>query len=1041
MLKIKKIYHISDIHLRNFKRHAEYKRVFQKVSDYIKNTKTDESIICITGDVVHSKTDITPELVQEVQEFLRMMSALLPVVVIPGNHDANLNNNDRLDSLSPIINAMADKNITYLKDSGVFKIANIDFVHWSVFDDVKNYIKASDIKSECKICLYHGPVNDSYTDLGFKLTGNSVSPSDFGGFDLALLGDIHVACQYVNDKKTAAYPGSLIQQDHGESLDHGILVWDVESKTSEFVRIQNDTAFYTIDVENGIYKDLPKDLPVNIYLKIRSKNTSPAEIKSIVAEIKDQKNVIELTQQVVKDQTSASLVNVNNSNVRDVSYQNFLLTDHLKSKFGLSQEDIEKVCELNTEINKSLPKTDSIRNIHWNPKRFEFSNMFSYGKDNVIDFTDMNGSYGVFARNASGKSSAIEALVYCLFDKSSKTNKAAMVMNNRSNDFYCKFEFELDGNIYTIERRASYRSNSDSVKQDVSFYYADDQGNIILLNGKDRADTNASIRSVIGTYDDFVLTSMSMQNNNIGFIDMGQSERKDLLSQFLDIKVFEDLNSIASENIKEYSVLIKEYKKYDYFSKLKDLDSSLKSYSVEYRELEEKKKILEEQIDIATEDYVKMSSKLAVIDSDILDIERLESQKKAMTDVRSALNDKKKDLEKKLKDNELELKKAEDEAQKSDELSYNDAKLDLKNSTDKIAQLSILSENLKYDISQKLEKMKKLEDLKYDESCKYCMENAFVKDAIATKGSIESDKENSKKVVLELEELKGRVQILNTKVASYESAQVNLTKKKNEKMKTESDLNKIDLDLHKNETSIKDVESKIKLHDEKEAAIESNKDIRSRLNVLQAEISSLKSDLSKVSGYVMSCNTNINVCEEEIAKTNLNINNLKALEDKFKYYEYYLSATGRDGLPYDLISSVIPKIQDEINNILAQIVDFCISIQSDGKNINAYIVYDETKKWPIELSSGMEKFISSLAIRSSLINLASLPRPNFLVIDEGWGTLDQGNLRNVSILMEYLKTQFKFVVIISHIESIKDIVDHQISIDKVKDGFSKVYHE
>ena len=436
-----------------------------------------------------------------------------------------------------------------------------------------------------------------------------------------------------------------------------------------------------------------------------------------------------------------------------------------------------------------------------------------------------------------------------------------------------------------------------------------------------------------------------------------------------------------------------------------------------------------------------MSSKLAVIDSDILDIERLESQKKAMTDVRSALNDKKKDLEKKLKDNELELKKAEDEAQKSDELSYNDAKLDLKNSTDKIAQLSILSENLKYDISQKLEKMKKLEDLKYDESCKYCMENAFVKDAIATKGSIESDKENSKKVVLELEELKGRVQILNTKVASYESAQVNLTKKKNEKMKTESDLNKIDLDLHKNETSIKDVESKIKLHDEKEAAIESNKDIRSRLNVLQAEISSLKSDLSKVSGYVMSCNTNINVCEEEIAKTNLNINNLKALEDKFKYYEYYLSATGRDGLPYDLISSVIPKIQDEINNILAQIVDFCISIQSDGKNINAYIVYDETKKWPIELSSGMEKFISSLAIRSSLINLTSLPRPNFLVIDEGWGTLDQGNLRNVSILMEYLKTQFKFVVIISHIESIKDIVDHQISIDKVKDGFSKVYHE
>jgi DNA repair exonuclease SbcCD ATPase subunit len=72
--------------------------------------------------------------------------------------------------------------------------------------------------------------------------------------------------------------------------------------------------------------------------------------------------------------------------------------------------------------------------------------------------------------------------------------------------------------------------------------------------------------------------------------------------------------------------------------------------------------------------------------------------------------------------------------------------------------------------------------------------------------------------------------------------------------------------------------------------------------------------------------------------------------------------------------------------------------------------------------------------------MTSLPRPNFLVIDEGWGALDGENLQNVSVLMDYLKTQFKFVIIISHIDSIKDIVDHQISVDKKKDGFSRVVH-
>ena len=59
--KIDKVYHVSDIHLRNFKRHEEYKRVFKSIYDYIDSTKTGNSIIVLTGDIVHSKNDITPD--------------------------------------------------------------------------------------------------------------------------------------------------------------------------------------------------------------------------------------------------------------------------------------------------------------------------------------------------------------------------------------------------------------------------------------------------------------------------------------------------------------------------------------------------------------------------------------------------------------------------------------------------------------------------------------------------------------------------------------------------------------------------------------------------------------------------------------------------------------------------------------------------------------------------------------------------------------------------------------------------------------------
>ena len=83
----------------------------------------------------------------------------------------------------------------------------------------------------------------------------------------------------------------------------------------------------------------------------------------------------------------------------------------------------------------------------------------------------------------------------------------------------------------------------------------------------------------------------------------------------------------------------------------------------------------------------------------------------------------------------------------------------------------------------------------------------------------------------------------------------------------------------------------------------------------------------------------------------------------------------------------------------------------DGKNINCHIVYDEDNVWPLELSSGMERFISSLAIRVGLINVSNLPASDFLAIDEGWGTMDSENLNSVYNLFQFLKSQFKFTMI------------------------------
>jgi DNA repair exonuclease SbcCD ATPase subunit len=160
------------------------------------------------------------------------------------------------------------------------------------------------------------------------------------------------------------------------------------------------------------------------------------------------------------------------------------------------------------------------------------------------------------------------------------------------------------------------------------------------------------------------------------------------------------------------------------------------------------------------------------------------------------------------------------------------------------------------------------------------------------------------------------------------------------------------------------------------------------------------------------------------------------LENRLKAYEYYLESIKRDGIPYELISDALPYIEEAVNETLSQIVEFTISFETDGKNILTYIKYDKSL-WPLEMTSGMEKFISSLAIRVALINVSNLPRPNFLAIDEGFGNLDSDNLNSMFMLFEYLKSEFEFILVISHLDALKDAADGLFEINTHKD-FSKI---
>ena len=112
------------------------------------------------------------------------------------------------------------------------------------------------------------------------MSDEHVNVIDFDGYDMTLLGDIHKR-QFLNDSKTMAYPGSLIQQNFAEAPEHGFLFWDVEKRKSEFIQVNNDYGFKTIVVDKGVIQSRMSFVPKYGNIKIKHKDTTAEQLRLV----------------------------------------------------------------------------------------------------------------------------------------------------------------------------------------------------------------------------------------------------------------------------------------------------------------------------------------------------------------------------------------------------------------------------------------------------------------------------------------------------------------------------------------------------------------------------------------------------------------------------------------------------------------------------------------------------------------------------------------------------------------------------------------
>lgn len=1048
-----KFAHIADTHIRNLKYHYEYKAVFEQLYAKLREEKVDYIIHC--GDIAHTKTQISPEFVQMCANFLDTLSDIAPTYVILGNHDGNLRNSSRQDALSPIAAALDKPDLYLLKDSGETPLKNgVTLNVLSVFDR-DNWQDPTD-SSRINIALYHGSVSGVKTDTGWTMEHGENDISIFDNFDYAFLGDIHKTNQTLDKEGRIRYPGSTVQQNHGETNDKGFLIWDIKDKTEYSCThhvLLNPKPFVTIELTAKGRIPKGTDIAKGARIRLVSNNNLPLDRmrRAVdVAKTRFKPESITFLNRASGERGSVDdlAADLKHEDLRSIAVQEELIDEYLKD-YQPEEEHLERIYALNKKYNSVIEEGDDIaRNVNWKLKSLEWDSLFNYGEGNKIDFDNLNGIVGIFGKNFSGKSSIIDSFLYTLFNSTSKNVRKNLNIINQTKESGCgKVEIEIANKKYFVERSSEKYikrlkgEETVEAKTDVEFYSYDEVTEEKTgLNGTTRAATDKAIRRVFGGLDDFLLTSMSSQLGSLAFISEGSTRRKEILAKFLDLEFFDKKFKLARDEAQDLRGAIKRLEDRDFDSEIKEAKQIL--FENEAKNLKHKNSCTEIKESIKSEEdkLKQLEEKIAAVPAEPIDIDECLRKKAEHEEELAALNASCEKNNALIEENNLFIEKAKKFLRDFDVHSLQEKQEIVKSKSLELDELNRKIENEKRTFDIYCSRAKNLEGIPCGDS--YVTTCKFIKDAYKASTSVDGLKTTISN--LEADVAKANSEILALDISTVEEHLAKYEKLLEKKSDAENKNIKLRLDNERSANQCFSVEASQTKNLENIEYYNENKEAIENFNELVKTVSSVKGELANLNTSLEECETELlelykqHGSVEQLIKTlEEQKEELYSLRQDFGAYDLYMKCMHSSGIAYDIIKKRLPIINNEIAKILTNIVSFDVFLENDGNKLDIYIKHPRFEPRPLELGSGAEKTISAMAIRLALLNVSSLPKGNVFILDEPGTALDEENMEGFVRILDMVKGYFKTVLLISHLDSLKDCVDTQIVIDK-KEGFAHI---
>lgn len=708
------------------------------------------------------------------------------------------------------------------------------------------------------------------------------------------------------------------------------------------------------------------------------------------------------------------------NNIQDPKFQVKLFSDYI-SENNISDVDFEFIKKVDSEINSKIDYDIYEKYNKYEIEWIEWSNFLSYGNDNFLDLRELNGLILVDGepKNMSGKSTlTIDLISFLLFGKVQKPYTLSECFNKFTDEktFKVSGGLKINNSHYVVERivtRSKRRSGEwGDASQEVKYYEViNGQNEELTENNNDEHSikTNKIIKESVGNEKDFNMIISASSNDLDSLIDVGSTEKGRLLSKWIGLFPLEEKDRVGKEAFKEFerSLKLKQYNENDLLTENENINEKIKNNENSLNSSKDRITELDSLMAKEQQERDTLLQSKKNIDNDILKLDITTENVK----IEKLISDGKQ------KATDLELKKSEFDNVKG--IQFDNDEYKKLHQNDKEYSLRI------NDIKNEVNSLKTLnKGLLESEYCPTCKRKYDGKD-------------NSELIHVNDDKIKKLIELgvnSKTKLDKNKEAILKMEEEKiqyDKKLKLQNIIEILPIQLENLRNELRESKRLIKEYNENKEYIDLNNKIDISLTNVNSKLNALRIEYNNKIKEVDTIQRNIEDYKKNIDKNIILITQLKEETIKLRNWKLYLEMIGKNGISKMVLKKTLPVINSEIARILDDVCEFDVEVVLTDKNEIVFKIIKDSVVSNLSGASGFERTAAALALRCVLGNISTMPKPNFITLDEILGRVSKDFYDNIKNLYTKIENNYQFILHITHIEEIKDWHKREILISKV----------